>query len=160
MSNSNTFSNNNTVLNYWNKLSGLPGGKLIFSKAVQFKAPYFRTVNAIVDELRPNYARLNIKKRHAVENHIGTVHVIAICNLLEMAMGVVAEASIPGHLRWIPKGMSVDYTAKAGSDITGIAEINPEDWKPGDLDVKVTALDDKGTVVVKGVIKLWISEKK
>jgi len=150
----------NAVLNYWNKLSGLPGGKLLFSKAVQFKAPYFRTVNAMVEELRPNYARLVIKKRRAVENHIGTVHVIAICNLLEMAMGTVAEASIPKHLRWIPKGMTVDYTAKAGSDITGIAEINPEEWKPGDLDVKVTALDDKGTPVVKGVIKLWISHKK
>ena len=150
----------NAVLNYWNKLSGLPGGKLLFSKAVQFKAPYFRTVNAMVEELRPNYARLVIKKRRAVENHIGTVHVIAICNLLEMAMGTVAEASIPKHLRWIPKGMTVDYTAKAGSDITGIAEINPEEWRPGDLDVKVTALDDKGTPVVKGVIKLWISNKK
>lgn len=150
----------NAVLNYWNKLSGLPGGKTLFSKAVQFKAPYFRTVNAMVEELRPNYARLVIKKRRAVENHIGTVHVIAICNLLEMAMGTVAEASIPKHLRWIPKGMTVDYTAKAGSDITGIAEINPEEWRPGDLDVKVTALDDKGTPVVKGVIKLWISNKK
>ena len=146
----------NPVLNYWNKLSGLPGGKVIFSKAVQFKAPYFRTVNAIVEELRPNYARLVIKKRRAVENHIGTVHVIAICNLLEMARGTVAEASIPKHLRWIPKGMTVDYTAKAGSDITGIAEINPEDWRPGDLDVKITALDDQGVVVVKGVIKRWM----
>lgn len=72
-----------------------------------------------------------------------------------------------GGARWLHEAIaseyarqSVDYTAKAGSDITGIAEINPEDWKPGDLDVKVTALDDKGTVVVKGVIKLWISEKK
>lgn len=153
-------SETNTVLNYWNKMSGIPGGKTLFSKAVQFKAPYFRTVNAIVEELKPNYARLTIKKRHAIENHIGTVHVIAICNLLEMAMGTVAEASIPKHLRWIPKGMNVDYTAKAGSDITGIAEINPEDWKPGDLEVKVTALDDKGTPVVKGVIRLWISKKK
>lgn len=153
-------SNSNAVLAYWKKLSRLPGGKVIFSKIVQFKAPYFRTANAIVEELRPNYARLKIKKRRAVENHIGTVHVIAICNMLEMAMGVVAESSIPSHLRWIPKGMTVDYTAKAGSDITGIAEINPEDWTPGDLEVKVTALDDNGIQVVKGVIKLWISEKK
>lgn len=152
--------NGNPVLRYWERLSGLPGGRYVFSKVVQFKAPYFRTVNAMVEELRPNYAKLRIKKRRAVENHIGTVHVIAICNLLEMAMGVVAEASIPSHLRWIPKGMSVDYTAKAGSNISGIAEINPEDWKPGDLDVKVTALDEGGKVVVQGVIKLWISEKK
>ncbi|MCG8538081.1 MAG: DUF4442 domain-containing protein [Pseudomonadales bacterium] len=150
----------NPILGMWQKASRFPGGKTLFSKVVQRKAPYFKTVDANILELRPNYAKLVIKKRKAVQNHIGTVHVIAICNLLEMAMGVCAEASIPAHLRWIPKGMSVDYTAKAGSDITGVAEINPEDWKPGDLDVKVTAYDDNGVAVVQGVIKLWISEKK
>jgi hypothetical protein len=101
-----------------------------------------------------------MKKRRAVENHIGTVHVIAVCNLLEMAMGACAEASIPRHLRWIPKGMTVDYTAKAGSDLTGTAETDPAGWRPGDLDVRVTAADDQGTPVVRGVIRLWISEKK
>lgn len=153
-------SNENYVLRYWNKLHGLPGGKFIMSQVISRKAPYFATVGATIEELRPNYARVSMKKRRAVQNHIGTVHVIAICNLLEMAMGVCAEASIPSNLRWIPKGMSVDYTAKAGSDITGIAEINPQDWKPGDLNVKVTAVDTNGTPVVQGVIKLWISEKK
>ncbi|AZP13934.1 MULTISPECIES: hotdog fold domain-containing protein [Undibacterium] len=148
------------VLKLWNQFSAYPGGKYLFSKFVQYKAPYFKTVNAQVLELKPNYARLTIKKRKAVQNHIGTVHVIAICNLLEMAMGACAEASIPKHLRWIPKGMSVEYTAKAGSDITGIAQINPEQWRAGDLDVVITALDDQGVVVLKGVIKLWISEKK
>ena len=150
----------NYVMDMWQKLSPLPGGKFLLSQVISRKAPYFKTVGATIEELRPNYARVSMKKRRAVQNHIGTVHVIAICNLLEMAMGVCAEASIPKHLRWIPKGMSVDYTAKAGSDITGIAEINPADWKPGDLDVKVTATDTDGTPVVVGVIKLWISEKK
>lgn len=153
-------SESNYVLRYWNKLSAVPGGRFLFSQFFSRKAPYFKTVNATVEEIRPNYARISMKKRHAVQNHIGTVHVIAICNLLEMAMGACAEASVPSHLRWIPKGMSVDYTAKAGTDITGIAEINPEDWKPGDLDVKVTAVDTAGTPVVQGIIKLWISEKR
>ena len=89
---------------------------------------------------------------------------IAICNGLEMAMGVMAmgvmaEASIPKHLRWIPKGMSLDYTAKAGSDILCVAEVTPEQWIPGDMLVPVTAYDTQGVVVVKGHIKLWISEK-
>lgn len=150
----------NPVLSLWQRLSAKPGGAWLFSKVVQRKAPYFKTANAFVRELRPNHARLWMKKRRAVQNHIGTVHVIAICNLLEMAMGCVAEASIPKHLRWIPKGMTLDYTAKAGSDITGIAEIDPDAWKPGDLDVKVSAMDDQGVVVVKGVIRLWISEKR
>jgi acyl-coenzyme A thioesterase PaaI-like protein len=150
----------NFVLNQWNRLSGLPAGKWLFSKIVSSRAPYFKTIHPYISELRPNYAKVSLTKQRALENHIGTVHVIAICNLLELAMGACAEASIPAHLRWIPKGMRVEYTAKAGSDITGVAEINPDDWRPGNLEVKVTAYDTKGVVVVKGVIDLWISEKK
>jgi acyl-coenzyme A thioesterase PaaI-like protein len=144
----------------WNKMSAYPGGKRLFSLAVARKAPYFSTISPTVEEMRPNYARVSFKKRRRVENHIRTVHVIAICNLLEMAMGVCAEASVPSHLRWIPKGMNLDYTAKAETDIHATAEIDPAAWKPGDLDVKVTAFDTHNTVVVRGVIRLWVSEKK
>lgn len=84
---------------------------------------------------------------------------IAICNGLEMAMGVMAEASIPAHLRWIPKGMTVDYTAKAGSNIRCEAKVKQEDWQPGDMLVNITAYDEDNIVVVQGTIKLWISEK-
>lgn len=150
----------NYVLKMWDRFSGYPGGKWLFGQVISRRAPYFKTVSPEVQDLRPNYARVVLRKRKSVENHIGTVHVIAICNLLEMAMGVCAEASIPKHLRWIPKGMSVDYTAKGGTDITGTAEIDPDGWKPGDLDVTVIAKDTNGVVVVRGTIKLWISEKK
>jgi hypothetical protein len=150
----------NAVLRQWQRLSALPGGRWLFSRAVQHKAPYFRTAAPRVEELRPDYARLVMRKRRRVENHIGTVHVIAICNLLEMAMGVLAEASVPGHLRWIPKGMTVRYTAKAGTDITGVAEVAPGAWAPGELAVTVRALDAAGAVVVDGVITLWVSARK
>ena len=150
----------NKLMALWERLESIPGGKFLFSKGVQNKAPYFKTANGQAQVVRPNYCEVLVKKKKSVQNHIGTVHVIAICNGLEMAMGVCAETSIPDKLRWIPKGMRVDYTAKAGSDITCIAEIDPDAWKPGDLEVKVTAKDDQGGVVVKGVILLWISAKK
>lgn len=153
-------SSDNKLMSTWNQLSRLPKGKYLFSKGIDLKAPYFGTVGAQIEELRPNYAKLKLKKRRAVENHIGTVHVIAICNMLEKAMGVCAEASIPGHLRWIPKGMTVEYPAMAKTDLTAVAEIDPAEWRPGDLNVKVEAFDKQGTVVVKGTIRLWISEKK
>lgn len=153
-------SSENSVMQMWERMSAVPGGKWLFGQIVARKAPYFKTISPDVEEVRPNYARLLLRKRKSVENHIGTVHVIAICNMLEMAMGVCAESSIPSHLRWIPKGMQVDYTAKGGTDITGIAEINPDDWKPGDLVVKITATDSKGVVVVRGTITLWVSEKR
>ncbi|QFU21617.1 DUF4442 domain-containing protein [Shewanella eurypsychrophilus] len=147
------------VMALYNKVTRYPFGNKIFSIMVSRMAPYFGTIKPLITELKPNYCECFVKKRHAVHNHIKTVHVIAICNGLEMAMGVMAEASIPHHLRWIPKGMSLDYTAKAGSDIRCVAEVTPEDWVEGDLLVPVTAYDDQGVIVVKGHIKLWISAK-
>lgn len=150
----------NKIMALYLKCKKLPFGAKIFSMMVCRTAPYFGTIKPVIEELRPNYCKCFIKKGRRVHNHIKTVHVIAIANGLEMAMGVMAEASIPKHLRWIPKGMNLDYTAKAGSDITCIAQVEPHQWQPGDMPVKVTAVDTNGTVVVKGEINLWISEKK
>lgn len=84
-----------------------PGGTWLMSKIVARQAPYFSTVNPEILELQENYCKIKTKKRRSVENHIGTVHVIAICNQLETSMGVLAEVLIPEHLRWIPKGMEL-----------------------------------------------------
>ena len=150
----------NYLLKLYQRSARLPKGKLLFSKLFARQAPYFGTVRPVVEELRPNYCKVTFKKRRAVQNHIGTVHVIAICNALEAAMGAMAEASIPKHLRWIPKGMDVRYTAKADSDITAVAEVAPGAWENGpDLPVAVCARREDGTVVVEGTIHLWVTEK-
>jgi acyl-coenzyme A thioesterase PaaI-like protein len=125
-------------------------------------APYFRTARPRFVALEPNRAELTITKRRRVQNHLGTVHVIAICNGLEAAMGALAEASIPPSRRWIPKGMEVDYTAKATTDIRCFAETDPADWdKTGDVEVpvRVKGVRDDGTAVVQGVIRLWVTDK-
>ncbi|WP_371377745.1 hotdog fold domain-containing protein [Thalassotalea aquiviva] len=144
------------IYNKWNKFSF---GKRLFSWFFAQMAPYFKTIKPLVQELRPGFCQVLIKKRKIVQNHIGTMHVIAICNGLEMAMGAVAEASIPSHLRWIPKGMSLDYTAKAGTDIRCIADISDQEWVEGDFKVPVKALDENDVVVVQGHIMLWVSKK-
>ena len=150
-----------SVIDLYSKATRLPQGQRIFSALFALKAPYFGTVRPRFTELRPNHAELVIRKRRKVQNHIGTVHVIAICNGLEAAMGALAEATVPAHKRWIPKGMDVSYTAKATSDITCIAETDPEQWTGDDPDVpvRVRAVRDDGTVVVEGVIRLWVTEK-
>jgi acyl-coenzyme A thioesterase PaaI-like protein len=149
------------VLDLYDRVSRLPQGRMLFSRMFALKAPYFATVRPRFTELRPNHVELTIKKRRRVQNHIGTVHVIAICNGLEAAMGALAEASIPQHKRWIPKGMEVSYTAKATSDITCIAETDPGAWigDGPDVPVRVRAVRDDGTVVVEGMIRLWVTEK-
>lgn len=150
----------NYLLKLYRRTARLPRGRKLFSVMFSRKAPYFATVRPLIEELRPDYCKVTFKKRRAVHNHIGTVHVIAICNALEAAMGAMAEASVPSHLRWIPKGMDVRYTAKATSDITATAEVAPGAWENGpDVPVTVTARRDDGTVVVEGSIHLWVTEK-
>jgi acyl-coenzyme A thioesterase PaaI-like protein len=152
-------SRKNKTLAIYDRLKNLPLGKWLFSKMICRMAPYFGTVKPKVEYVKEHECSILVTKANRVHNHIKTVHVIAICNGLEMAMGVMAEASIPSHLRWIPKGMSVNYTAKAGTDIRCVAKVNAEDWKPGDMPVEVKAYDTNGVVVVEGHINLWISEK-
>ncbi|HET9758995.1 MAG TPA: hotdog fold domain-containing protein [Nocardioidaceae bacterium] len=149
------------VLTLYRRLVALPHGRWVFSRLFALKAPYFGTVRPQFVDLRPNYAELTVRKRRAVHNHIKTVHVIAICNGLEAAMGALAEASVPSGRRWIPKGMDVRYTAKAVSDITCIAETDPEQWTGDDPDVpvRVRGVRDDGTTVVEGVIRLWVTDK-
>jgi acyl-coenzyme A thioesterase PaaI-like protein len=149
------------VMDLYDRVIGLPQGKAIFSRLFALKAPYFATVRPRFTELRPNYAELTIRKRRRVLNHIGTVHVIAICNGLEAAMGALAEVTVPPGRRWIPKGMEVRYTAKASSDITCIAETDPAAWTGDDPDlpVRVRGVRRDGTVVVEGVIRLWVTDK-
>lgn len=148
------------VYSLWQRFSQRPGGRWLFSRMFSHKAPYFATIGATFTELRPHFCELTLPKRRKVQNHIGTVHVIAICNGLEMAMGALAEASVPTHLRWIPKGMTVSYPAKADSDLTIQASTRPEDWQEGEVAVSVRALRADGTVVVEGHILLHVSARR
>ncbi|MFT4298668.1 MAG: hotdog fold domain-containing protein [Aeromicrobium sp.] len=145
----------------YTKTAGLPQGKRLFSLAYGQAAPYFSTIHMQVREMKPHYGQLVIPKRRGVKNHIGTVHAIAVCNGLEAAMGLLAEATCPKDSRWLPKGMEVEYLAKSTSAITCTAESTPEAWENGpDVPVTVTATREDGTVVVQGTIHLWVTAKK
>jgi len=149
------------VLDLWKKTSALPMGDRIFSFVFSQKAPYFATIRPRFTVVEPDRAELVIRKRRGVHNHLKTVHAIALCNGLEAAMGALAEVSIPGNKRWIPKGMDIAYTAKATSDITCIAETDAAQWSGDDPDlhVRVRGEREDGVVVIEGVIKLWVTEK-
>ena len=151
-----------SILDLWSRASSVPQGRRLFSLAFSQRAPYFASIRPRFIEIRPNYAELVIHKRRGVQNHIGTVHAIALCNGLEAAMGALAEASIPRHRRWIPKGMDVAYTAKADSDVRCIAETDPEQWDGDDPDlpVRVKGVRKDGRVVIEGTIRLWVTDKR
>ena len=144
----------------YRRIIRLPAGQRIFSLLYALKAPYFATVRPQVREVRENYAELSIRNRRRVHNHLGTLHAIAVCNGLEAAMGLLAEASVPAGRRWIPIGMDVRYLAKASTDLACLAETDPADWEAtGEVPVRVRATRADGTVVVEGTITIRVSDK-
>ena len=155
------------ILSLWQKSRAVPVvgpllGARAFSLAFTQKAPYFFSIRPRFTVIEPNHAELVIPDRRGVHNHIGTVHAIALCNGLEAAMGALAEATIAREKRWIPKGMTVSYTAKATGDITCIAETDAGQWGSDDPDlpVRVRGVREDGTVVIEGQINLWVTLKE
>lgn len=150
-----------TALQAWRRLERKPLGKALFSRAICFKAPYFATISPRFEELRPNYVRVSMKKRRSVTNHIGTVHAIAMCNLAELAAGTMTEISIPPSMRWLPKGMTVEYVKKASTGVQAIATL-PEVAEGAGRDVPATVeiRDEAGEVVCRATITMWVSPRK
>lgn len=152
----------NVVMSAWKRMSGLPGGKWAFSRLVCWKAPYFSSIHPKFEELRPGYCEVRMAKRRRVLNHIGTVHAIAMCNMVELAGGTMTDVTIPSTHRWIPKGMTVAYLKKAETDLRAVAELDaiPAFDAATELPVTVTVMDTNNTTVLRAVIQMWVSPKK
>ena len=152
-----------SVLSLYRRMTRWPTGHWIFSRMVCLKAPYFATIAPRFVALEPGRCEVRIRDRRRVHNHIGTVHAIALCNLAELSAGVMTDVTIPADMRWIPKGMTVEYLKKAVGSLRGIA--TPElavrtsdegyEWPVG---VQVT--DAAGEAVFRACIMMWVSPRK
>lgn len=149
----------NPVLKLYNKVQRYPFGKRIFSYMVSRKAPYFTTIRPQIEELRPNFIQVKMRKRKAIHNHLKTVHAIAMCNICEYAMGICAETSIPKHRRWIPMGMEVAYLKKATTDLTATCDLSDADWNRSEVPCFVSVKNTEGVEVMTATIMLKVTDK-
>jgi acyl-coenzyme A thioesterase PaaI-like protein len=145
----------------WSKLSRLPAGKAMFSRAVCLKAPYFGTIDPLITELRDGFCEVHAKDRRAVHNHLGTFHAIAMCNMAELAGGMATEMTVPSGARWIPTGMTVEYLHKARGNLRAVATLDPiPDVNAGiDVNATVNVLDSSDQAVMRAVITMRVSRK-
>lgn len=136
-------------------------GTTLFSKKICEIVPYFATIDPQFVDLKPGYSEVTMPNTRKVHNHLGTVHAIAMCNLAEIAAGLMTDVSIPDTCRWIPTGMNVRYLAKAKSDLRGIADGRTIDWSiPGDKDIPVSITDSDGIEVCAASITVKVSLKQ
>lgn len=149
------------TLALWHRLSRNAAGRWLFSRAVCIKAPYFMSIRPVLDVLKPGSAEARLKKRRRVQNHIGTVHAIACANLCEFVAGLVAEVTTPPDMRWIPKGMSIDYLAKAETSLRAVGSMPiVSGGQSQDVIVSVDVLDLSGQCVVHADITMYLSMRR
>ena len=150
------------VLDTWRKLSRYPGGRWLFTRLICYKAPYFSSIKPMVQSLDAGTGVATMRHRRAISNHIGTVHAIAQCNLAELIGGIACDASMPRGMRWIPKGMQVEYLKKAMGTMTATArplgEIKASDTGYA-LPFEVLTTNAAGEPVFRAVISMWVSPK-
>jgi acyl-coenzyme A thioesterase PaaI-like protein len=149
------------VLGHYQRLARWPAGRWLFARIVCFSAPYFASIRPRFQELRPGLCQVSLRKRRAVLNHIGTVHAIAMANLCELACGMLMEVSIPTTMRWIPRGMTIEYLRKAESGVIATARLDKTAWgEAEDVGVPVSVTARDGTEVVRAVITMYVSKRK
>jgi acyl-coenzyme A thioesterase PaaI-like protein len=153
----------NQALSLYRRLVTLPGGRWLYGRLICLKAPYFATIAPQFRALEPGLCEVAIRDRRRVHNHIGTVHAIALCNLAELTAGVMTDATIPADMRWIPKGMSVEYLKKAVGTMHGIA--TPELATPvpdggHEWPVRVEVVDSADETVFRARVLMWVSPRK
>lgn len=149
------------ALKLWQRLGGTAPGRWLFSRAVCFVAPYFGSIKPVFRVLRPGHVELSFRKRRAVQNHLKSVHAIAMCNAAELAAGTCLDVSLHGDFRWIPVGMEVQYLKIAKTDLKAVCRIDSYAWEEAqDVVMPVGVFDTSGQEVFHADIRMRISPKK
>ena len=149
------------ALKLWKSLGGSAPGRWLFSRLVCFKAPYFGSIKPAFTHLEPGHTEVVFKKRRAVQNHIQSVHAIAMCNAAELAGGTCIDVSLSSEFRWIPVGMTVEYLKIAKTDLKAVCRLERYDWyEPQDVIMPVDVFDTAGQKVFRADIRMRISHRK
>ena len=145
----------------WEKWSGRPAGKRIFSMLLGRLVPYTGSMGATVEEIRPGYARATLRDRRKVRNHLRSVHAVALMNLAELATGLSLNYALPAGARSILKGLSIEYLKKARGTLTAeasapVLESNAE----REITVQTAIRDAAGDVVATAEARWLVGPRK
>ena len=149
-----------TVSAWWERLSRLPGGRRLFSWLMWRKVPYTGTVRPQVLELRPGYAKVTMRDRRRVRNHLNSIHAIALANLGEMTSGLAVTTWLPANARGIPVSLSITFLKKARGALTAEARCPiPDASRDAEHDFVSEIKDASGDVVARTTVRWRIGPR-
>jgi acyl-coenzyme A thioesterase PaaI-like protein len=144
----------------WATLSPKPGGKALFSRLFGSLVPYTGSIKPEIVELRPGYAKLRMRDRKAVRNHLNSVHAIALMNLAEATSGLAMNFGLPASARAIVTKLEIEYLKKARGTLTSTCECGiPDTSEDRELQVTADIHNEAGEVVARAIATWRVGPK-
>ncbi len=149
------------LLDYWKKFSRYPGGRLVFGWLLGFFIPYSGSITPEILELEEGYAKILIRDRKRLRNHLKSIHAAALMNFAELTSGLAFISGLQNHMQGIVTHFEVDYLKKARGDLT--ADCRSEFIGVStEQECKVEAIirDSKDDIVARGRATWLVRPKK
>ncbi|MGQ0713192.1 MAG: hotdog fold domain-containing protein [Gemmatimonadaceae bacterium] len=138
----------------WRRLSPIPGGRWLFGRMLSRMVPYTGTIRPRFLEVQPGLARIAMRDRRAVRNHLRSVHAIALANLAEVTSGVAMIVALPDDVRGIPVRLSIDFVKKARGELVAECRCEvPRVYAPVEVELYPEIRDSDGDVVARATVR-------
>jgi acyl-coenzyme A thioesterase PaaI-like protein len=143
-------------LRLWQRLAPWPGGRWLFGFILGRMVPYTGTISPRIRELQPGHARIELRDRRRVRNHLNSIHAIALSNLGEVTSGLAMLTGLPPNIRGIAVKISTEYFKKARGRLVAETRCEAPQVQGEDVEVVVQAdIRDRDGDVVARTTAVW-----
>jgi acyl-coenzyme A thioesterase PaaI-like protein len=144
------------ILEAWRRCRRLPAGDRIFSWTLGRRVPYSGSIGAVVRELAPGRARVELADRRRVRNHLDSIHAVALMNLAELSTGLALNTALPDDARAILVRLTIEYVKKARGTLTSACVIDPpKTSERREVEVAAVVRDASDDVVARAAAR-WL----
>jgi acyl-coenzyme A thioesterase PaaI-like protein len=145
----------------------IPVRRQLLSRFVGFMVPFTGTSRLKVEEMTPAKVTVEVPNRRPVQNHIGSVHAVAMALAVETASGFVTGMNVPDSCLPLLKTLKIDYEKRCKGNIRAEATLTDEQRQTmktnerGSVEVEVHAWDGTGNEPIRCLAQwAWIPKKK